>query len=87
MIILLQSVTTQFCKLFRHILYYKVRQSNFVTKCDKLLLQSASVITKCDRSLLQNAPGITKSDSYYKVRRVQKYHFSMGVFHFSKLCN
>ena len=47
MIILLRSVTMQFCRLFSHILYYKVRQSNFTTKCDKLLLQSASGITKC----------------------------------------
>ena len=57
MIILLQSVTIQFRRLFWHILYYKVRQSNFITKCDRLLLQSASGITKCDRL-------------YYKVRRV-----------------
>ena len=57
MIILLQSVTIQFCRLFWHILYYKVRQSNFITKCDRLLLQSASGITKCDRL-------------YYKVRQV-----------------
>ena len=57
MIILFQSVTIQFCRLFWHILYYKVRQSNFITKCDRLLLQSASAITKCDRL-------------YYKVRQV-----------------
>ena len=57
MIILLQSVTIQFRRLFWHILYYKVRQSNFITKCDRLLLQSASGITKCDRL-------------YYKVRQV-----------------
>ena len=55
MIILLQSVTMQFRRLFRHISSYKVRQSNFITKCDRLLLQSASGITKCD--------------GYYKVRR------------------
>ena len=55
MIILLQSVTIQVLKLFRHILYYKVQQSSFITKCDRLLLQSASIITKCG--------------SYYKVRR------------------
>ena len=68
---------------FFDILYYKVWQSNFITKCDKLLLQSASGITKCDklllqsasgitkcdRLLLQSASGITKCDSYYKVRR------------------
>ena len=57
MIILLQSVTMQFRRLFRHISSYKVRQSNFITKCDRLLLQSASGITKCDRL-------------YYKVRQV-----------------
>ena len=57
MIILLQSVTIQFRRLFWHILYYKVRQSNFITKCDRLLLQSASGITKCDRL-------------YYNVRQV-----------------
>ena len=55
MIILLQSVTMQFRRLFRHISSYKMRQSNFITKCDRLLLQSASVVTNCD--------------SYYKVRR------------------
>ena len=36
MIIFLQSVTTQFRRLFRQILYCKVRQSNFITKCDRL---------------------------------------------------
>ena len=44
--------------------YYKV-----ITKCDRLLLQSASGITKCGRLLLQSVPGITKCDSYYNVRR------------------
>ena len=34
---------------------FLVRQSNFITKCDRMLLQSASGITKCD--------------SYHKVRR------------------
>ena len=62
MIILLQSMTIQFRRLFRHISYYKVRHSNFITKCDRLLLQSASSITKCDRLLLQSMPGITKCD-------------------------
>ena len=47
----------QFPRLFWHISYYKVRQSNFITKCYRLLLQSASGITKCDRL-------------YYKVRQV-----------------
>ena len=57
MIILLQSVTVQFRRLFWHISNYKVRQSNFITKSDRLLWQSASDITKCDRL-------------YYKVRQV-----------------
>ena len=81
MIVLLRSVTMQFRRLFWHISYYKVRQSNFITKCDRLLLQSVSGITKCDRlitkcaryykvwqTLLQSVSGITKCDSYYKVR-------------------
>ena len=85
MIILLQTVTMQFRRLFWHISYYKVRQSNFITKCDRLLLQSVSGITKCDRLLLQSASGITKCDRlllqsgsgitkcdklYYKVRQL-----------------
>ena len=49
MIIFLQSVATQFRKLFLHISYCEVRQSNFITKCDSLLLQSVSYITNCDR--------------------------------------
>ena len=84
MLILLQSVTIQFCKRFWHISHYKV-QSNFITKCDRLLLQSASDITKCDRLLLQSALDITKCDRlllqsasditkcdrfYYKVRQL-----------------
>ena len=66
MIILLQSVTIQFHRLFLHISYYKVRQSNFITKCDRLLIQSASGITKCGRlyykvhQVLQSATVITK---------------------------
>ena len=42
--------------------YYKVWQSNFVTKCDRLLLQKAR------KTLLQSESGITKCDSYYKIR-------------------
>ena len=53
-------------------LYYKVRQrfitKRFFTKCDRLLVQSASGITKSDRLLLKIASGITKCDSYYKAR-------------------
>ena len=60
MIILLQSVKMKVDRLFWHISYYKVWQSNFITICDKLLLQSASGVTKCDRLLLQSASGITE---------------------------
>ena len=71
MIILLQSVTIQIRMLFWHISYYKVRQSNFIAKCDRLLLQSVQDITNCDRLLLQSVSGITKCDRlYYKVRQV-----------------
>ena len=79
MIILLQSVTIQFRRRFRHISYYKVWQSNFMTQCDRLLLQSASGITKYDKlyykvrqvlqsmqALLQSASGIIKYDSSTK---------------------
>ena len=47
-IVLVQSVTIQFRRLFWHISYYKLRQNNFITKCDRLLLQSSSAITKWD---------------------------------------
>ena len=66
MIILLQNVTMQFRRRFRHISYYKMQKCNFTTKCDRLLLQSASSITKCDRlyykvhKVLQIVPVITK---------------------------
>ena len=70
-IILLQSVTVQCCRLFWHISYHKVRQSHFITKCDRLSLQSASDITECDRLLLQSESDITKCNKlYYKVRQV-----------------
>ena len=70
MIILLQSVTVQFHRLFWHSSYDKVQQSNFITKHDTLLLQSSSGITKCDRLLLQSGSGITKCDKlYYKVHQ------------------
>ena len=49
MIIFLQSVALQFSSLFWHMLYCKVRQGNFITKCGRLLLQSASGITKCEK--------------------------------------
>ena len=58
-----------------------MRQSNFITKCDRLLLQSASGITKCDRMLLQSASYvqsvtdfITKCVRYYKVRHNNHCH-------------
>ena len=59
MVILLESVPVQLRRLFWHISYYKVRQINFITKSDRLLLQSASGITDFDRL-------------YYKVRQVLK---------------
>ena len=74
MIILLQSVTNQFSRLFWHISYYKVWQSDFIRKCDRLLLQSASGTTKCDklyykvRQVLQSLTDfITECVRYYKV--------------------
>ena len=72
MIILLQSMTIQFRRLFWDISYYKVWQSNFITKCDRLLLQSASGITKCDRlyykvrQVLQSVTVVTKWDVKHK---------------------
>ena len=57
MIILLQSVTMQFCRLFSH---YKVRQRNFVRKFDKLYYKVGQVLQSV-------ADFITKSVSYYKV--------------------
>ena len=52
MIILVwQSVTMQVRRLFWHISYYIVRQSNFIAKCDRLLLHSVTVITKWDVTL------------------------------------
>ena len=48
-----------------------MQQRSFITKCDKLLLQSASGIPKCGRLLFQSAWGIRKCDRfYYKVRQV-----------------
>ena len=50
-----------------------MRQSNFSTNCDRLLLQRASGIRKCDRLLLQSVSGITKCDRlYYKVCHLLK---------------
>ena len=67
MIILLQSVTTQFLRLFCHIWYCK-KQQKIIIKCERLLLQSASGITKCDRlyykvrQAIQSVTVITKRD-------------------------
>ena len=48
-----------------------MRQSNFITKCDRLLLKSESGIVKCDRLLLQSASVIKKCNKlYYKVCQV-----------------
>ena len=56
-------MTTQLLRLS------EVQQSNFITKCDRFLLQSASGITKCDRVYYKVL--ITKCDRlFYKVRRV-----------------
>ena len=66
MIILLQSVTIQFRRLFWHISYNKVRQSNFITKYERLLLQSVSGITKVWQTV------ITKCVRYYKVQQLMQ---------------
>ena len=48
-----------------------MRQSDFITKCDRLLLQIALGIAKCDRLLLQSVSGILKCDRlYYNVCQV-----------------
>ena len=42
----------------------------FITKCDGLLLQSATAfLLQSVTILLQSATGITKCDDYYKVRQ------------------
>ena len=58
-----RSVMSALASFYQSIsIYYKVRQ---------VLLQSATAffITKCDGLLLQSATGITKCDDYYKVRQ------------------
>ena len=76
-IILLQSVAIQIRRLFWHISYYKVRQSNFIRKCDRLLLQSASGLQSLTdgyckvRQVLQSVTEfITKWVRYYKVQQL-----------------
>ena len=54
------SALASFYHLFQ--VYYKVRQLFLITKCDGLLLQSATAF------LLQSATSVvTKCDRYYKV--------------------
>ena len=75
-------MTIKFHWLFWNISYYKVRQSNFITKSEGLLCKVRQVlqsVTDCYykvlqvlqsvKTLLQSASGITKCDSYYKIRR------------------
>ena len=60
MIILIQSVTIQFSRLF-FFFFDKLR-----IRCDRaMLLQSVSSIFRCDRLLLQAASGTTKCDRLY----------------------
>ena len=53
-----KTVITKVSQIITEV-YYKMRQ----------VLQSTLGITRCDRLLLQSASVITKCDSYYKVRR------------------
>ena len=74
MIILLQSVTMQFSRLFSHISYDKVRQVillQSVADCYYKVHQVLQSVTDCKvRQILQSvADFITKCDSYYKLRR------------------
>ena len=73
MIILLQSVTVQFRRLFWHISCYKVQQSNFVTKCDRLLLQSASGIKKCGSYKVRR-------NTFTKVHFPKEYYLVVYIF-------
>ena len=50
---------------------HKVQSNNFVTKCNRLLLHSASGMTKYDRVMLQSASDIMKGHILYcKVRQI-----------------
>ena len=86
MIILLQSAEIQFRRLFgifritKSEFYYKLREVAItkyksITKCDRLLLQSASGVTRVRQTLLQSVLGIPKCDSNYKVRRTTSQSF------------
>ena len=91
MIILLQSVITQFHRLFFDILY--IAKCNKViilqsvsgsTKCDRLLLQSASGYYKVWQTLLQTASSITKCGSYYKVTCSKDHYYFFSLFYVTK---
>ena len=70
MIILLQSMTVQFRRLFWHISYYKVRQSNLLQTVKDCYYKACQVLPKCDRLLLQSVSSITKCDRlFYQVRQ------------------
>ena len=73
MIILLQSVTIQFRRLFWHTSYYKVRQSNFITKSDRLyykvrqVLQSVKIMIKWD--VTEDSEGKSYSVCFFTTKR------------------
>ena len=70
MIILLQSMTVHFRRLFWHISYYKVRQSNLLQSVKDCYYKVCQVLPKCDRLLLQSVSSITKCDRlFYQVRQ------------------
>ena len=60
---------------FWDILYYKVQQSNFIPKCDRLLLQSALGITKCDSyyQVRHNISSVTKLELHCEVLSVDAF--------------
>ena len=72
---------------FFDIWHYNVQQNNFITKCDRLLLQSASGITKCDRlyykvrQALRNVRVITKWDVITAIvtKKVTKFAYSSAL--------
>ena len=91
MVIFLQSLAIHFCRFFDIFRYYKVRQSNFITKYNRLLLQNVSGITKCDRlyykvhQILQNLTVITKiyvtiSNGLAMVNLLQNLTFLLQLF-------
>ena len=77
MIILLQSVTIQFWKLFWHIWYYKMQQSNFLQSLTDCYYKVSQVLQSMI-DFLPSASVITKWDSYYKVTvPVSDYEFKI----------